>query len=156
MFLFAYGDTIEDYALSQIQILCDNEAFKECRVRVMTDVHPGKEGYIYNSKKGAPSVVGIDIGCGITIARLKQKKVEFQRQDKVIRENVPAGFHIRKKPHRFHDMITLGELRCRHHVNENKAVLSLGTLGGRNHFIELVTGTIIVQLTKLRTNACLN
>ena len=34
-------------------------------------------------------------------------------------------------------MLTLGELRCRHHVNEKKAVHSLGTLGGGNHFIEL-------------------
>ena len=136
-----FTDTIEDYALAQIQMLCDNEAFKECRVRVMPDVHPGKAGTIgFTStiaKRVLPSVVGIDMGCGITIARLKQKKVEFQRLDKVIRENVPAGFHIRKKPHRFHEMLTLGELRCRHHVNEKKAVHSLGTLGGGNHFIEL-------------------
>ena len=73
-----FTDTIEDYALAQIQMLCDNEAFKECRVRVMPDVHPGKAGTIgFTStiaKRVLPSVVGIDMGCGITIARLKQKR----------------------------------------------------------------------------------
>ena len=53
-----FTDTIEDYALAQIQMLCDNEAFKECRVRVMPDVHPGKAGTIgftSTQQKGAPS-----------------------------------------------------------------------------------------------------
>lgn len=136
-----FTDTIEDYALAQIQMLCDNPAFEGCQVRIMPDVHPGKVGTIgFTStvgKRVLPSVVGVDIGCGITIARLKQKKAEFQKLDTVIRENVPSGFHIRKKPHRFYDMAALDELNCIRHVNEKKAALSLGTLGGGNHFIEI-------------------
>ena len=34
--------TIEDYALSQLQMICDNMAAKGARIRVMPDVHPGK------------------------------------------------------------------------------------------------------------------
>ncbi|WP_343083988.1 RtcB family protein [Blautia producta] len=136
-----FTDTIEDYALAQIQMLCDNQAFEGCQVRIMPDVHPGKVGTIgFTStvgKRVLPSVVGVDIGCGITIVRLKQKKAEFQKLDTVIRENVPSGFHVRKKPHRFYHRTELDELKCSRHVNANKAALSLGTLGGGNHFIEI-------------------
>ena len=44
-----------------------------------------------------PNLVGIDIGCGITLTKLKQKKAEFQKLDTVIRENVPSGGNIRGK-----------------------------------------------------------
>lgn len=34
-----FTDTIEDYALPQIKMLCDNEAFKGCTIRI-----PGSTG----------------------------------------------------------------------------------------------------------------
>lgn len=33
---------IDDYAIHQLQMLCDNETDKDCIIRVMPDVHPGK------------------------------------------------------------------------------------------------------------------
>lgn len=136
-----FTDNVEDYALAQIQQLCDHEAMEGCKVRIMPDVHPGKVGTIgFTSTVGSkvlPNVVGIDIGCGITIAKLKQKKAEFQKLDTVIRENVPAGFQIRKKPHRFCEEAALPDLRCSRQIHMERAKLSLGTLGGGNHFIEV-------------------
>ncbi len=136
-----FTDTIEDYAVSQIQMLCDNETLKGCKVRIMPDVHPGKVGTIgFTSTIGdkmLPNLIGIDIGCGITLARLKKKKVEFQKLDTIIRENVPAGFSIRKKAHRFGMEFDFMRLRCHKAVNIQKAQLSIGTLGGGNHFLEL-------------------
>lgn len=136
-----FTDTIEDYALAQIQMLCDNRAFQGCKVRVMPDIHPGKVGTIgFTStiqNMVMPNVVGIDIGCGITLAKLKQKKAEFQKLDKVIRENIPSGFSIRKEAHRFAENFPFSELYCHSHINEAKAALSVGTLGGGNHFLEL-------------------
>lgn len=91
-------NAIDDYAVAQLQMLCDNEAAKGCRVRVMPDVHPGKVGTIGLTmtvgQRILPNVVGIDIGCGLTIAKLKVKKIEFQKLDTVIRENVPSGFNF--------------------------------------------------------------
>lgn len=140
-----FSDSIEDYAKAQIQMLCDNEAFSDCKIRIMPDVHPGKVGTIgFTSTLGnavLPNVVGIDIGCGILLAKLKQTKAEFQKLDKVIREQVPTGFSIRKEPHRYTEEFDFSELYCSHHINQNKAELSLGTLGGGNHFIEVDKGT---------------
>lgn len=136
-----FTDTIEDYAIAQIQNLCDNEAFRGCKIRIMPDVHPGKVGPIgFTSTVGErilPNVVGMDMGCGITLAKLKQKKVEFQKLDSVIRENVPSGYQIRKAAHRFSRDFDFTRLNCYQQIQKEKAMLSLGTLGGGNHFIEL-------------------
>lgn len=136
-----FTDAVEDYAVAQIQQLCDNQAMKGCKIRVMPDVHPGKVGTIgFTSTLGdkvLPNVIGIDIGCGITLAKIKQKKVEFQKLDKVIRENIPSGFASRKKTHRFSEEFDFTRLHCRRAVNELKAKASIGTLGNGNHFIEL-------------------
>lgn len=107
----------------------------------MPDVHPGKVGTIgFTATVGnriIPNVVGIDIGCGVTLAKLRQKKVEFQKLDKVIWENIPSGFHTHQKPHRFCEAFDFARLNCAEAVNIQRAISSIGTLGGGNHFIEL-------------------
>lgn len=132
---------IDPYALAQLQMLCDNEVSKGCKIRVMPDVHPGKVCTIGLTAtigdKIMPNLIGLDIGCGITLAKIKSKKVEFERLDTIILERIPSGFAIRKKPHRFSEHFDLGRLFCYPNINKEKALLSLGTLGGGNHFIEL-------------------
>ena len=90
---------IDDYAIAQIQMLCNNEALKDCRIRVMPDVHPGKLGTIGLTttigEKLMPNLIGIDIGCGMTLAKIKCKNIEFQKLDTVIRDNVPSFFNNR-------------------------------------------------------------
>ncbi|WP_191015398.1 RtcB family protein [Treponema zioleckii] len=44
---------------------------------------------------------------------------------------------MRKKPHRFSADFDFSRLECGAHVYKEKAVLSLGSLGGGNHFIEI-------------------
>ena len=136
-----FSETAEEYALAQIQMICDNEVSKGSTIRVMPDVHPGKVGTIgltmTAGERILPSLVGIDIGCGITLTKLKQKKVEFQKLDTVIRENVPVGGCIRKNMHRYSQEFDFSRLRCFRSINEEKASLSLGTLGSGNHFVEL-------------------
>lgn len=56
-------NAIDDYAVAQIKMLCDNEASKGCKIRVMPDVHPGKVGTIGLTmtigEKILPNLVGI-------------------------------------------------------------------------------------------------
>lgn len=133
--------SIDEYALAQLKALCDNQAFGGCSIRVMPDVHPGKVGTIgFTSTLGKrilPNVIGIDIGCGMTLAKVKGKTNEFQKLDVVIRDNVPSCFSLRKNSHHMADTFDLTKLYCYKHIYEEKALLSLGTLGGGNHFIEL-------------------
>lgn len=132
---------VDEYALHQLQHLCNNETSKNCRIRVMPDVHPGKVGTIgltmTISDKLMPHLTGIDIGCGMTLAQIKDKKVEFQKLDTVIRQNIPSGFAVRKKIHRFAEDFDFSSLYCHKHIQKEKALYSLGTLGGGNHFLEI-------------------
>lgn len=132
---------IDDYAIKQIQMLCNNEAMSGCNIRIMPDVHPGKVGTIgFTStigEKVMPSLIGIDIGCGMTLAQIKGKKIEFQKLDSIIRENIPSGFAIRHKVHHLAEDFDFSQLNCYKHIRIEKAILSLGSLGSGNHFIEV-------------------
>lgn len=132
---------IDDYACAQLQMLCDNPVSQNCKIRVMPDVHPGKVGTIGLTMtiedQIMPNLVGIDIGCGMSLIKIRQKKIEYQKLDTVIREGIPAGFKSRKQPHRYSERFDFSKLRCKQSIRKEKVVLSLGTLGGGNHFIEV-------------------
>ena len=132
---------IDQYAMAQLQMICDHESSKGCCIRVMPDVHPGKVGTIGLTmtigERIIPNLIGIDIGCGMTVAQIKGKKNEYQKLDTVIRDSVPSGFNNRSKAHRFADEFDFNALRCASHVRTDKAILSLGSLGSGNHFIEV-------------------
>jgi RNA-splicing ligase RtcB len=68
---------------------------------------------------------------------LQDKRLELDRLDKAVRQYIPAGFNVRDTPHHYNDEIDLTELRCAKHVGLDRAALSIGTLGGGNHFIEV-------------------
>ncbi|SNU08920.1 RNA-splicing ligase RtcB, repairs tRNA damage [Lachnospiraceae bacterium] len=132
---------LEDYARKQLQMICNHPSAEGSSVRVMPDVHPGKVGTIGLTMTVGdcilPSLVGVDIGCGMTMAKVKTKGLQFQQLDSVIRENVPVGPRIREKEHKYADRIDLSLLRCYKGINPRKANRSVGTLGGGNHFIEV-------------------
>jgi RNA-splicing ligase RtcB len=134
------GSDVDQYALAQVQMICDNKASEGSVIRVMPDVHPGKVGPIGLTmtigEKILPSLVGIDIGCGMLAVRLGKIRNDFQKLDTIIRDNVPVGFKIRTTLHKSADF-ELERLRCYKHIRSDKALFSIGTLGGGNHFIEL-------------------
>lgn len=139
-----FTDDVEAYAEAQVKMICDNEVAKGSAICMMPDIHPGKVAPIGLSMtvtdKVMPQLLGADIGCGMTCVKLNKNKAEFQKLDKVIRENIPSGFSIRRKPHHMASEFPMEKLHCIRHINRNKAENSLGTLGGGNHFIELDKG----------------
>ncbi len=140
-----FTDDVEDYAKAQVKMICDNEVAEGSTICMMPDIHPGKVAPIGLSMKATdkiiPQLLGVDIGCGMTCVKVNRSSVEFQKLDRIIRENVPAGFAIRKEPHHMAEEFSYEGLHCIRHINRNKADRSLGTLGSGNHFIELDKGT---------------
>ena len=136
-----YCDEMDDTARHQIQEMCDLSLFEGARIRIMPDVHAGKGCTIGTTMtigdKVAPSLVGVDIGCGMETIVLEEKQIDFDRLDAVIRAQVPSGQNVRTEPHPLTQDIDLTRLRCRQSVDLDRADLSLGTLGGGNHFIEV-------------------
>jgi len=136
-----FTDNIEQEAISQIINLLNQEFARGSKIRIMPDTHAGAGCTIGTTMtitdKVVPNLVGVDIGCGMETVLLADKHVELQKLDKAIHEVVPAGFDTRDEIHPYMNEINLAELRCADHVNLNRAELSMGTLGGGNHFIEL-------------------
>ena len=117
---------VDSYALHQLKNLLDNEVSKNSRVRIMPDVHPGKVCTIgltmSVTNRVIPEIVGIDIGCGLSIAKLKLVRPEFQKLDTVIRERVPSGFEKRKEIHRRASECDLKLLRCWSKLRKTRTV----------------------------------
>jgi RNA-splicing ligase RtcB len=136
-----FTDNVESEAIAQITELCNQEFVKDSVIRIMPDTHAGAGCTIGTtmtiSDKIVPNLVGVDIGCGMETIRLKQKEIDFEKLDKVIYDYIPSGFDIRKKQHKYAQNIDFDSLACKKHVNLERARLSIGTLGGGNHFIEV-------------------
>lgn len=138
-----FTDNIEESAISQIIELCNQEAFKDSKIRIMPDVHSGAGCTIGTTmtiqNKIVPNLVGVDIGCGVLCIKLKEKDIDLVKLDDVINNYIPSGFNIRKEYHKYANILylDLDKLRCRAFINKERAKLSLGTLGGGNHFIEI-------------------
>ena len=137
-----YTDVIDKNAKEQVKTLCDMEFTRSSKIRIMPDVHAGAGCTIGTTMTIkdyiVPNLVGVDIGCGMETVKIKNSHIELQKLDKVIYEKIPSGFNIRKTPHKYSDEIDLSELKCRAYgnINLDRAVKSIGTLGGGNHFIE--------------------
>ena len=139
-----YTPELEPVSAAQIRAVCDQEAFSASKIRIMPDVHAGKGCTIGTTMtitdKVVPGMVGVDIGCGMETVRLSGKEIDFDALDTLIREKIPSGQNVRSVQHELNDQIDLRELRCHAHVDLDRARLSIGTLGGGNHFIEVDRG----------------
>lgn len=132
--------TLEEAAAEQIKQVCDQEAFADCKIRIMPDVHAGMGCTIGTTMtvtdKVVPGMVGVDIGCGMETVKIAEKELDFEQLDALIRAEIPCGRNVREAAHEFVEQTRLSELRCMPYVNLDRARMSIGTLGGGNHFIE--------------------
>ena len=135
-----FTDVADSASIAQVQQLCDQEFAAGSRIRLMPDIHAGAGCTIGTTMtitdKVVPNLVGVDIGCGMETIRIREKRLELQKLDRLIREKIPSGFSIREKAHRYFSQINLNELCCARHADLLRAEKSIGTLGGGNHFIE--------------------
>ena len=133
-----FAKTLEQEAIDQIQRLIDYEAYSDNKIRVMPDCHAGAGCTIGTTMvikdKITPNLVGVDIGCGMLTIELSDKRVNFSKLDKTINTRVPSGMNIHSEPIVDFDF---SALRCKQHVDIDRALKSIGSLGGGNHFIEV-------------------
>lgn len=134
-----FAKTVDDECRKQVEVLVNCEAFSDAKIRIMPDCHAGKGcvvGFTADlGDKVIPNVVGVDLGCGVYVCKLKSRIDNFEEFDHIVRSAVPMGFavHNSKK-------FTLSdyEFTCYSQFeNVDRLEKSLGTLGGGNHFVEL-------------------
>ena len=133
-----FATTLEETAREQIRVVCDTEAFAASKIRIMPDVHAGKGCTIGTTMtvtdKIVPSMVGVDIGCGMYTVYLGNIDIDFEKVDEAA-HLIPCG---RKVWEGRQERFDLTALRCHRMLKDTKRLeRSLGTLGGGNHFIEI-------------------
>lgn len=133
-----FAKTFEEEAAMQVMDLCNSSAYLDSKIRIMPDAHAGKGCVIGTTMtikdKVTPNLVGVDIGCGMLCVKLMPKKLSLKEIDGFITNKIPHGHAVRKSAIRYFD---LTGLKCIDSVNVERAQLSIGTLGGGNHFIEI-------------------
>lgn len=156
-----YGNVPAENELKQIYGLLNCEAFAGAKVRIMPDHHAGAGCVIgftspidMRDPKVVPNVVGVDIGCGVhSVAMVSgpSRDEDFVKLDRHIRHYVPSGFDVHSVAQRdltrviealgidaSKFMVDVDKLAQKIRMtNIHRALLSLGTLGGGNHFIEV-------------------
>ncbi len=135
-----FTNNVEQEAVEQINLLLQQDPFKNCKVRIMPDVHAGKGcviGFTADlGDKVIPNIVGVDIGCGMLCVELGKIELDLEKLDNTIRDVIPAGRNIRE--HKLIEFPKINELYCLRELKEtNKFNRAIGTLGGGNHFIEV-------------------
>lgn len=137
-----FTDNIEQEAINQIDLLLEQEPFKNCKVRIMPDVHAGAGcviGFTADlGDKVIPNIVGVDIGCGMLCVELGKIDIDLEKFDEIVNKYIPAGRNIREQ--KLMDFEKINDLYCLRELKETKKFnRAIGTLGGGNHFIEIDT-----------------
>ena len=140
-----FNDTVEYDEFEQMKSIANCPAFRDSDIKVMPDHHCGSScivGYTQTvSDKVIPNLVGSDISCGMSYTKIPA--LDLATLDKVINTFVPSGAAIHnaqtvntKLKRNVDDMIR--KLKCElSDYAISKALNSIGTLGGGNHFIEV-------------------
>ena len=133
-----FADKIDKQTKTQISELLREEAYADSKISIMPDTHSGKNVAVGTTmtvkNRIAPSLVGVDIGCGMEVVFLKEQELDLEKLDRVIHSLIPSGAKIQNSPIASFDF---DNLRCKDNVNLERALRSIGTLGGGNHFIEV-------------------
>ncbi len=133
-----YTDKLDKATKTQISLLLREDAYSDSKIRIMPDTHSGKHVAVGTtmtiSKRIAPTLVGVDIGCGMEVVFLAEKELDLEKLDGIIQAYVPSGTRVHDAPISSFDF---SALICKDSVDVERARRSLGTLGGGNHFIEI-------------------
>ena len=101
-YAIVFADKIDKPTKTQISELLREEAYADSKIRIMPDTHSGKNVAVGTTmtvkNRIAPSLVGVDIGCGMEVVFLKEQELDLEKLDGAIHALVPAGAKIHDIP----------------------------------------------------------
>lgn len=142
-----FTDLVEEQALSQIINICNQEFAQGMKIKIMPDCHAGAGCCIGTTMTltdtVVPNLVGVDINCGMYLQYIDiaPNDVDYKHLDELIHAQIPSGFEVRDTLHPLVEVYDLenklNTLKCIKAINVSRALHSISSLGGGNHFIEL-------------------
>ncbi|MDR2372422.1 MAG: RtcB family protein [Puniceicoccales bacterium] len=152
-----YAKAMDENCKGSVLQYLNHPLFADTKVRIMPDVHFGREALVgftaTCNEYVIPSLIGVDIGCGINAYNLGKGNVACDKLDKYIRKHIPVGKMLHpsvceslEAAYAYvgdHAMpfAAFGEniatLAAKLKIPVERVWNALGTLGGGNHFIEI-------------------
>ena len=134
-----FTDDIEVEAVNQIINLLNQSFTKNCKIRIMPDVHAVHGctiGFTANlNDKVIPNLVGVDIGCGVLTIPLGKVDIDYKKFDKILRDNVAYGMTINSKQKKSFD--ELEDMYCYKDIVKHQYDKILKAIVSGNHFVEI-------------------
>lgn len=133
-----HAKTIEEQCIVQLEKISNSIISQDSQIEVMPDIHAGKGSVIGYTQtitdKINPEFVGVDVGCGMLCAKLKNPLDAKEFVDRC-KKYIPVGFNTHRSVQQGFDY---SKLHCELKNDQKRRIeLSVGTLGSGNHFIEL-------------------
>ena len=93
-----YATVVDDKTISQVKELMDQKFVKDLNVRIMADCHAGTGCVIGTTMEVkdcvVPSLVGVDIGCGMLTVKLGKMDIDLINLDRFIRKKIPNDMDV--------------------------------------------------------------
>lgn len=148
--IYSWAAEIEAEALRQARNLGDLDIAVD-HAALMPDAHSGFGmpigGVLFTVGAVVPYAIGVDIGCGVQIARTdlvweaSLTPAKLRAVLRQIQRDVPTGFGVhRQPPMRLDRLLELVGMDPPGSIARgwlDRALVSVGTLGGGNHFLEV-------------------
>lgn len=148
--ILSWAAEVEPEALRQARNLGNLEVAVH-HAALMPDAHSGFGmpigGVLFTEGAVVPYAIGVDIGCGVQLARTNlvwQDSFTPEKLRNVLRQiqrDVPTGFSVHRQPpltrERMLELMGLDVPASIAPAWLERAMVSLGTLGGGNHFLEV-------------------
>jgi len=133
-----HAETVEQEVISQVYDLLNHPMFKDETVRIMADTHAGKGCVIGMTPTTRniiiPNIIGVDINCGML-------SINLESLDNFITTKIPNGRNTNSKIQGINlSQTLLDEIKRISKITNSsydRHLLSIGSLGGGNHFIEV-------------------
>jgi tRNA-splicing ligase RtcB len=148
--IYSWAADVEAEALRQARNLGNLEVAVD-HAALMPDAHSGFGmpigGVLFTQGAVVPYAIGVDIGCGVQISRTNLVWEDSFTPEKLrnvlrqIQRDVPTGFAVHRRPPLTRDrLLELLGLPVPAAIERgwlDRAAMSVGTLGGGNHFLEV-------------------
>ena len=139
-----YANEIDSVTKNQLQLMLELESFKDCKIATMPNVRFNKgtiDGLVirHPSTIAFPGLMSRDAFCGITAAYIRPRvNLDLDRLDWFINTHIPYGEDaIRDIPLHCSELLEVRKSPTHSNFNIMNDDLSIGTLGGGNHFIQI-------------------
>jgi tRNA-splicing ligase RtcB len=148
--IYSWAADVEAEALRQARNLGDLEISVD-HAALMPDAHSGFGlpigGVLFTADAVVPYAIGVDIGCGVQIARTDLiwegsfTAAKLRAVLRQIQRDIPTGFAVHRRPpmnlDRLLELVGIDPPGSIARGWLDRALLSVGTLGGGNHFLEV-------------------